>query len=149
MEGRVLIPVVISNYVLQKIRTEMNVPYEQIGLLIGELSNGQLMVTDAISGTSSASRSLSVLSPEVLAEVADDIVNNRIAGRIVGWYHSHLGSGLFMSPIDIETHSKLQQFSNQVIALIVDTSVNQFGIFTYDPQLGGLTQLPEEYITII
>jgi len=144
-----LIPVVISNYVLQKMRTEMNVPYEQIGLLIGELSNGQLMVTDAISGTSSASRSLSVLSPEVLAEVADDIVNNRIAGRIVGWYHSHLGSGLFMSPIDIETHSKLQQFSNQVIALIVDTSVNQFGIFTYDPQLGGLTQLPEEYITII
>ncbi len=144
-----MIPVVISNYVLQKMRTEMNVPYEQIGLLIGELSNGQLMVTDAISGTSSASRSLSVLSPEVLAEVADDIVNNRIAGRIVGWYHSHLGSGLFMSPIDIETHSKLQQFSNQVIALIVDTSVNQFGIFTYDPQLGGLTQLPEEYITII
>jgi len=144
-----LIPVVITNYALQKIRAEMSVPYEQIGLLIGELSNGQLMVTDAISGTSSASRSLSVLSPEVLAEVADDIVNNRIAGRIVGWYHSHLGSGIFMSPIDIETHSKLQQFSNQVIALIVDTSVNQFGIFTYDPQLGGLTQLPEEYITII
>ena len=144
-----MIPVVITNYALQKIRAEMSVPYEQIGLLIGELSNGQLMVTDAISGTSSASRSLSVLSPEVLAEVADDIVNNRIAGRIVGWYHSHLGSGIFMSPIDIETHSKLQQFSNQVIALIVDTSVNQFGIFTYDPQLGGLTQLPEEYITII
>lgn len=144
-----MIPVVISNYVLQKIRAEMNVPYEQIGLLIGELSNGQLMVTDAISGTSSASRSISILSPEVLAEVADDIVNNRIAGRIVGWYHSHLGSGIFMSPIDIETHSRLQQFSNQVIALIVDTSVNQFGIFVYDPQLGGLTQLPEEYITII
>jgi len=108
-----------------------------------------LMVTDAISGTSTASRSLSVLSPEVLAEVADDIVNNRIAGRIVGWYHSHLGSGIFMSPIDIETHSRLQQFSNQVIALIVDTSINQFGIFTYDPQFGGLTQLPEEYISII
>lgn len=144
-----MIPVVISNYVLQKIRAEMNVPYEQIGLLIGELSNGQLMVTDAISGTSSASRSISILSPEVLAEVADDIVNNRIAGRIVGWYHSHLGSGIFMSPIDIETHSRLQQFSNQVIALIVDTSVNQFGIFVYDSHLGGLTQLPEEYITII
>ncbi|MEM2942818.1 MAG: hypothetical protein QXT81_05300 [Candidatus Bathyarchaeia archaeon] len=149
MGVKAIIPVAISNYALQKIRAEMSVPYEQIGLLIGEMINGQLMVTDAINGTSSASRSLSVLSPEILAEVADDIINNRISGRIVGWYHSHLGSGVFMSPIDIETHAKLQQFSNHVIALIVDTSVNQFGVFTFDPQLGGLTQLPEEYISII
>jgi len=144
-----LIPVVITNAVLQKIRAEMSVPYEQIGLLIGELSNGQLMISDAISGTCGASRSISVFSPEVLAEVADDIVNGRIAGRIVGWYHSHLGSGIFMSPVDIDTHSRLQQFSNQVVAMIIDTSLNQFGIFVWDPQFGGLTQLPEEYISII
>ena len=142
-------PVVITNDILQKIRSEMSVPHEQIGLLIGELSNGQLIISDAISGTSSATRSLAILSPEVLAEVADDIINGRIAGKIIGWYHSHLGSGVFMSAIDIETHSKLQQFSNQVIAMIVDTSSNQFGIFVHDPQLGGLAQLPEEYITII
>ena len=144
-----MVPVVIPNSILQRIREEMDVPYEQIGLLMGELVNGQLMITDAINGTANATRSISIISSEILAEVADDIINGRIAGRIVGWYHSHLGSGIFMSPIDIETHSRLQQFSSQVIALIVDTSTNQFGIFTYDPQLGGLGQLPEEYITIV
>ena len=143
-----MIPVVISNSILQNIRLEMNVPYEQIGLLIGELSSGQLVINDAINGTSDATRSLSIFSQETLAEIADDIVNGRIQGRIVGWYHSHLGSGVFMSPIDIETHSKLQQFSNQIIAMIVDTTTNQFGIFAYDPQFGELSQLPEEYIII-
>lgn len=144
-----MIPVVISNSLLQKIRAEMNVPHEQIGLLIGELDNGQLIINDAISGTSSATRLISILSPEILAEVADDIINGRINGRIVGWYHSHLGSGIFMSPIDIETHSKLQQFSNQTIAMIVDTVSNQFGIFAYDSEYGELGQLPEEYISIV
>ncbi|MGQ9640114.1 MAG: hypothetical protein ACUVUB_06685 [Candidatus Bathyarchaeia archaeon] len=142
-------PVLITNNVLRKIRAQMDVPYEQIGLLIGGFSNGQLIINDAISGTYGASRSISVFSPEVLAEVADDIINGRIAGRIVGWYHSHLGTGIFMSPIDVETHMRLQQFSNEIVAMIVDTSINQFGIFAYDPQLGGLTQIPEEYIIII
>jgi len=144
-----LMPVVIPNNVLEKIRIQLNVPYEQIGLLIGGFSNGQLIINDAISGTYGASRSISVFSPEVLAEIADDIINGRITGRIVGWYHSHLGTGIFMSPIDIDTHMRLQQFSNEIVAMIVDTSINQFGIFTYDPRLGGLTQLPEEYIIIV
>jgi len=144
-----LIPVVIANEILQRIRSEIDVPHEQIGLLIGELSDNQLVINDAISGTSSATRSLSILSSEILAEVADDILNGRINGRIIGWYHSHLGSGVFMSAIDIETHSRLLQFSNDVIAMVMDSVTNQFGIFIYDAQSGGLVQLPEEYISIV
>ena len=144
-----MIPVVIPNEILERIRSEIDVPHEQIGLLIGEFSDNQLVVNDAISGTSSANRSLSILSPEILAEVADDILNGRINGRIIGWYHSHLGSGVFMSPIDIETHSRLLQFSNDVIAMVMDSVVNQFGIFIYDAQSGSLVQLPEEYISIV
>ena len=144
-----MIPVVISNEILERIRSEIDVPHEQIGLLIGEFSDNQLVVNDAISGTASANRALSILSPEILAEVADDILNGRINGRIIGWYHSHLGSGVFMSPIDIETHSRLLQFSNDVIAMVMDSVANQFGIFIYDAQSGSLVQLPEEYISII
>ncbi|MGB6680242.1 MAG: hypothetical protein WBF08_02815 [Candidatus Bathyarchaeia archaeon] len=144
-----MIPVVIANEILQRIRSEIDVPHEQIGLLIGELSDNQLVINDAISGTSSATRSLSILSSEILAEVADDILNGRINGRIIGWYHSHLGSGVFMSAIDIETHSRLLQFSNDVIAMVMDSVTNQFGIFIYDAQSGGLVQLPEEYISIV
>jgi len=144
-----LIPVVIANEILQRIKSEIDVPHEQIGLLIGELSDNQLVINDAISGTSSATRSLSILSSEILAEVADDILNGRINGRIIGWYHSHLGSGVFMSPIDIETHSRLLQFSNDVIAMVMDSVANQFGIFVYDAQSGSLVQLPEEYILIV
>lgn len=144
-----MIPVVIPNEILERIRSEIDVPHEQIGLLIGEFSDNQLVVNDAISGTSSANRTLSILSPEILAEVADDILNGRINGRIIGWYHSHLGSGVFMSPIDIETHSRLLQFSNDVIAMVMDSVANQFGIFIYDTQSGSLVQLPEEYISIV
>lgn len=144
-----MIPVVIANEILQRIKSEIDVPHEQIGLLIGELSDNQLVINDAISGTSSATRSLSILSSEILAEVADDILNGRINGRIIGWYHSHLGSGVFMSPIDIETHSRLLQFSNDVIAMVMDSVANQFGIFVYDAQSGSLVQLPEEYILIV
>ncbi len=144
-----MIPVVISNEILERIRSEIDVPHEQIGLLIGEFSDNQLVVNDAISGTASANRALSILSPEILAEVADDILNGRINGRIIGWYHSHLGSGVFMSPIDVETHSRLLQFSNDVIAMVMDSVANQFGIFIYDAQSGSLVQLPEEYITIV
>jgi proteasome lid subunit RPN8/RPN11 len=144
-----LIPIVIPNEILERIRSEIDVPHEQIGLLIGEFSDNQLVIYDAISGTSSANRSLSILSPEILAEVADDILNGRINGRIIGWYHSHLGSGVFMSPIDIETHSRLLQFSNDVIAMVMDSVANQFGIFIYDAQSGSLVQLPEEYISIV
>ena len=149
MDALLLIPVVIANEILQRIKSEIDVPHEQIGLLIGELSDNQLVINDAISGTSSATRSLSILSSEILAEVADDILNGRIDGRIIGWYHSHLGSGVFMSPIDIETHSRLLQFSNDVIAMVMDSVANQFGIFVYDAQSGGLVQLPEEYISIV
>ena len=143
-----MIPVVITNYVLQKIRAEMNVPYEQIGLLIGELTNGQLMITEAISGTSSATRSLSILSTEVLAEVADDIINNRISGRIVGWYHSHPGHGLFLSQTDLDTHMQFYQFSPYAISLVADPRSSEFGIWIYENG-AGVVQLPANYIHII
>ena len=138
----------IKNEALRKISSCVNKPYEQIGVLIGKLVNGELLINEVINGTSDAGKSYSMFSQELLAEVADDILNGRIDGSIIGWYHSHLNGGIFMSSIDIETQCKLQQFSQYIISLIVDVPSRQFGVFIYDPQLGP-TQIPSEYISIV
>jgi len=134
--------------VLQEIVAYAQKPYEQIGLLIGNLKDGELWITDVVHGEGNSSNSTTMLSPLRIARVADDIINGRLQGSIVGWYHSHLGSGVFMSDIDIETQLKLQQFSPYVIGLVIDSLKNEFGIFVYDSLL-GLVQIPQSYIRIV
>ncbi len=138
----------IKGETINKISSYVNQPHEQIGVLIGKFINGELWVNEVINGTSDAGKSYSMFSQELLAEVADDIVNGRIDGSIVGWYHSHLNGGIFMSPIDIETQRKLQQFSQYIISIVVDVITHQFGIFVFDPQSGPV-QIPSEFINII
>ncbi|MEM3507054.1 MAG: hypothetical protein QW589_01120 [Candidatus Bathyarchaeia archaeon] len=134
--------------VLQEIATYVKKPYEQIGLLIGNLKDDELWVTDVVHGEGNSSDSVTMLSPLRIARVADDILNGRLQGRIVGWYHSHIGSGVFMSDIDVETQLKLQQFSPYVIGLVIDSLRNEFGIFVYDAILGPV-QIPQSYIRIV
>jgi len=143
-----VIPVAITSFALRKIEEYTNKPYEQIGFLIGELTSDGLLVRNVICGEGDANGFCSVISAESLARIADDIVNGRINGRIVGWFHSHVGAGVFMSETDLQTQLKLQQFSPYVVALVIDTVEKQFGIFGYDPQQ-GLVQIPEEYIRIV
>ena len=138
----------IKNEALEKISSHINKPHEQIGVLIGKFVNGELWINEVITGTSKADKSYSVFSHELLAEVADDILKGRIDGSIVGWYHSHLNGGIFMSSIDIDTQCKLQQFSQYIISLIVDVSTRQFGVFIYDSQSGPV-QIPSENISIV
>ena len=89
-----------------------------------------------------------MLPPDKLARVADDIVRGKIEGRIVGWYHSHPGYGIFMSETDMTTHGKLLQFSPFIIALVADPEINQFGIWALDPEY-GVTQVLNDYIHVI
>jgi len=138
----------IKGETIKKISSYINQPHEQIGVLIGKFINGELWINEVINGTSDAGKSYSMFSQELLAEVADDIVNGRIDGSIVGWYHSHLNGGIFMSQIDIETQRKLQQFSQYVISIIVDVITHQFGVFIFDPQSGPV-QIPSEFINIV
>ena len=89
-----------------------------------------------------------MLPPDKLARVADDIVRGKIEGRIVGWYHSHPGYGIFMSEIDMNTQGKLLQFSPFIIALVADPEINQFGIWALEPD-EGVVLVSGEYIRII
>ncbi|MBS7655331.1 hypothetical protein KEJ50_02375 [Candidatus Bathyarchaeota archaeon] len=137
----------LKSEVLQKILNCTKKPYEQIGLLIGQFAGDGLIITDAIHGEGFSTDSCTIFPPESLAKVIDNIVKGQINGNIVGWYHSHIGCGVFMSNIDIQTQLKLQQFSPYIIALVVDPIAGEFGIFSYDHQY-GLIQFSEDQIEI-
>ena len=138
----------IASMVLDRISADVRRPYERIGLLIGSFLNDGLWVNDIVIGGDSDSETSCVLPAEKLARVADDIVKGKIDGRIVGWYHSHPGYGIFMSETDMTTHGKLLQFSPFVIALVVDPAINQFGVWALEPDV-GVIQVSSEYIRII
>lgn len=140
--------VAISSFALRKIEEHTNKPYEQIGFLIGELSSEGLVIRNAISGEGDADGSCSIMSTACLARIADDVLNGRVSGKIVGWYHSHVGAGVFMSETDVQTQIRLQQFSPHVVALVIDTVAKEFGVFSYEPYQ-GLVQIPEDYIRVI
>jgi 26S proteasome regulatory subunit N11 len=138
----------IASIALDRISADVRRPYERIGLLIGSLLDDGLWVNDIVAGGNSDSDTLCVLPPEKLARVADDIVRGKIDGRIVGWYHSHPGYGIFMSETDLATHGKLLQFSPFVIALVVDPEINEFGIWALKPDV-GVIQVSTDRIRVI
>jgi len=138
----------IANEALRKIVLYTQSSDEKIGLLIGTMAQDGMWVTDVVSGYGPAHGTGTVLLPQALARVADDIIKGRIEGTIVGWYHSHIGHGIFLSNVDIDTQLKLQQFSPYVIALVIDPTINQFGVFMYDSRF-GLVQLPSSQIRIV
>jgi len=137
----------ISEDALRKIAAHTSRPYEQIGLLLGDMVNGELVIFDIIQGRGDADDSTSVFSPQSLARIAQSILAGRVKGSIVGWYHSHVRGGVFMSETDVQTQLKLQQFSPHVVALVIDPKANEFGIFTY-LQGYGVVQLHEGQITV-
>ncbi len=139
--------VTISRSAIRKIVMQTKKPYEQIGLLLGGLAGDVLRVDDAIKGEGSADGSTSIFSAQSMAKIAQEIMMGKIQGSIVGWYHSHIGCGVFMSEIDVKTQMKLQQFSPYIIALVIDPMANEFGIFTYLTNI-GIVQVPEEHIII-
>ena len=138
----------IASIVLDRISEDVRRPYERIGLLIGSFLEDGLWVNEIVVGGDGDSETSCVLSAGKLAKVADDIVRGRLDGRIVGWYHSHPGYGIFMSETDLATHGKLLQFSPFVIALVVDPEINEFGIWALEPAV-GVVQVSNDYIRVI
>jgi proteasome lid subunit RPN8/RPN11 len=138
----------ITSTVLDRIGADVRRPYERIGLLIGFMLDDGLWINDVVPGGNEDSDTICVLSPDKLARIADDIVRGKVEGRIVGWYHSHPGFGLFMSETDLDTHGKLLQFSPFVVALVADPEINEFGIWALDPD-AGIVQVSNEHIRIV
>jgi len=138
--------VAISGQVIEKVVMEAREhPDEQIvGVLLGGQSGGNIVVEDAVTGPSETDATRATLTGDSIARIADDIINKRIRGSIVGWYHSHVRGGVFMSETDVETQLKLQQFSPLVTAMVIDTQTGQSGFFRADAKTKGSIPVPSQ-----
>lgn len=121
---------------------------EIIGLLLGRLQANAIVIEDSVTGESTSEPHTASLSPNAIAKIADALVNGRLKGNIVGWYHSHTEGGLFFSATDIATQQRLQQFSTLIIGMVVDTSTGEDGYFRVDPQTGEALRTSPENIEI-
>ncbi len=115
---------------------------------MGTLQDSSLWVNDTIPGGTEMSEVSCAFPPQLLAQVASDIVEGRIEGRIVGWYHSHPGHGLFLSQTDVETHMQFCQFSPYSVSQEADPKSEEFVIWIFENG-AGVVQLPSNYIHII
>jgi len=115
---------------------------------MGTLENLDLWINDTVPAEVELNEVSCVFPPQRLAEVADDILQGRITGRIVGWYHSHPGQGLFLSQTDLDTHMQFHQFSPYAVSFVADPRTAEFGIWIYENGV-GVVQLPANYIHII
>ena len=140
--------VFITSRVIDRISRDVNRPFERIGLLMGTLQDSSLWVNDIIPGGTEMSEVSCAFPPDLLAKVADGILQGRIDGRIVGWYHSHPGHGLFLSQTDVQTHMQFCQFSPYAVSLVADPQSEEFGIWIFESG-AGVVQLPSSMIHII
>ncbi len=138
----------MTNRVIDRISRDINRPYERIGLLMGTLEDQSLWINDIIPGGNETNEVSCVFPPQRLAQVANDIVQGKIEGRIIGWYHSHPGHGLFLSQTDLDTHMQFYQFSPYAVSLVAEPKTSEFGIWIYETGI-GVVQLPSNYIHII
>jgi len=105
---------------------------EIVGVLTGRVVGNTVVIEEAITGRPSHSGLTEVaLDPKNLAEIVDSMMKEGKNRSIVGWYHSHLGLGVFLSDVDVKTQLTLQQFK-YVIALVVDPLKNEHGFFYVD-----------------
>ena len=140
--------VAISGQVIEKVVMEAREhPDEQIvGVLLGGQSGGTIVVEEAVTGPAETDATRATLTGDSIARIADDIINKRIRGSIVGWYHSHVRGGVFMSELDVETQLKLQQFSPLVTAMVIDAQTGQSGFFRADAKTKGSIPVPSRNV---
>ena len=138
--------VAISGQVAEKlVREARDHPEEQVvGVLLGGQFGSTISIEDAATGPANADATKATLTGDSIAGIADDIINKRIRGSIVGWYHSHVRGGVFMSETDVETQLKLQQFSPLVTAMVIDTQTVASGFFRADPKTREAVSVPSQ-----
>ena len=93
---------------------------EVAGLLIGKSSGQYLEIWDAVTGEQYGTPAYVQLDETVMARVAEELSQSNKGLYIVGWYHSHPGLDVFLSPTDIDTQRRYQTMYPKAVALVVD-----------------------------
>ncbi|WP_455143188.1 Mov34/MPN/PAD-1 family protein [Candidatus Hodarchaeum mangrovi] len=100
-----------------------SIPNEAIGLLGGrEIRKGELLVEKVIHISTGDEVSVSFSDDDFKS--FEDLLNEN--NHCIGWWHSHPGYGLFLSPTDLTTHIYSFQVHNPLsVALVLDpTRIN-------------------------
>jgi proteasome lid subunit RPN8/RPN11 len=101
------------------------------GVLVGHLTDGEATVEAAIPALKATEGAMNVtFTHEVWADVLDTVERDHPGRRIVGWYHSHPGFGLFLSEYDSFIQANF--FAEPgMLALVVDPLAGELGWFTW------------------
>lgn len=124
-------PVVVASDVARRIRqhARSHMKTEVCGVLIGGMSDGTLKIEECIAGKDAAQAGTHVTFTqdtwEHIYKVKDAEFPN---DRIVGWYHSHPGFGIFLSDHDTFIHRNFFSAPEQV-AWVYDPHSDEEGFF--------------------
>lgn len=102
------------------------------GVLVGRLTDGPTEIEAALPALKATGEATHVtFTHEVWEEILPRVDREYPDCRIVGWYHSHPGFGIFLSEHDKFIHANF--FSDpRMLALVVDPLADQAGWFGWD-----------------
>jgi proteasome lid subunit RPN8/RPN11 len=101
-----------------------------IGLLIGSVEGDEISVQDAIQTRHLEDERGIKIHPTDIAEIAQKLLDKKLRGNVIGWFHTHPGYGAYMSDVDVQTQRVLQQFSPFMVSLVVDPKKKEAKFFT-------------------
>lgn len=131
----------VQDLMLSRSEGALRARREDMGLLVGDWArDGEGLVYavawDLLTGHLEASPVSVRYSPEGLVEVARGLDRQRHGYVIVGWYHTHLDLGVFMSQRDLLTQRGGFPHPHQV-AVVVDPQRALAGAFANGPDGPG------------
>ena len=105
---------------------------EVMGLIVGQIytdDEGEYaLATGTISAGLDADETSVRFDKADMEQLIDAIDELKEGDRIIGWYHSHLGQGCFMSGTDIATQNGL--FGGHIgFAIVIDPELRQLRVF--------------------
>ncbi len=99
------------------------------GILVGSIVDGVATITTSLPALAATSGSANVtFTHEVWGQVHEAIDRDHPDERIVGWYHSHPGFGVFLSQYDTFAHSSFFE-DPAMLALVIDPHSGEAGWF--------------------
>jgi proteasome lid subunit RPN8/RPN11 len=99
------------------------------GFLIGFLAEDGLNVTHAVPAREAVGSAAQLtFPPEAWTAVLATIEERNQGERLVGWYHSHPGHGVFLSAYDQFIHTQFFPEEGQ-IAIVIDPQTGEEGVF--------------------
>jgi proteasome lid subunit RPN8/RPN11 len=126
---RVLQAIPDEVWVLARAHTGEQLENEVGGFLIGFLTEDGLKVTHALPAREAVGSAAQLtFPPEAWTSVYAVIEERNQGERLVGWYHSHPGHGVFLSAYDEFIHTQFFPEEGQV-AMVIDPQTGDEGVF--------------------